>query len=102
MLGCQGLSEIYTATLVNEISNFSYFYSAISFYVQIILCLQNTTGSSSSKITWVSSKLLPFYHNTEDKQELKGVQQLSVICNTETSCEVRFKIAVYLHTVLKK
>lgn len=97
MLGCQSLFEIYTATLVNEISNFSYFYSAISLYFQIILCLQNTTGSSISKITWVFSE--PFYHNTEDKQELKGMQQPSVICNTETLCEVRFKIVVYLHTV---
>lgn len=99
MQGCQSLFEIYVVALVNEISNFSYFHSVIFLYFQIILRLQNTAVSSISKITWVSSKLLPIYHNTEGKQELRGTQQSSVICNTETSHEVRFKIAVYLHTV---
>lgn len=95
------MSEIYIVALVKEISNFSYFHSVIFLYFQTILCLQNTAVSSISKITPVSSKLLPIYHNTEDKQELRGPQQSSVICNTETLHEVRFKIVV-IYILFKK
>lgn len=62
----------------------------------------STEHSSISKITQVSSKLLHIYHNREDKQELRVTQHLSVICNTETLHEVRFKMAVYLYTLFKK
>lgn len=71
-------------------------------YFQIILRLQNTAVSAISGTTQVSNKLLPTDRNAEDKQELRGTQQSSLICNTETLHEVRFKIVVYLHTVLKK
>lgn len=95
---CQSWFQIYIVELV-KISNFGYFHSVIFLYSQIILCLQNTAVSSGSTITWVSTKLLLIIHN-KDKQVLRGVQQSSVTCNTETLHEVRFKI-VYLHTALK-